>query len=153
MSKLSFSTACVLFLGIFISIAPVQAAESPDVIGHVKKLDGSVKISRAGKSIDAKLGDDIHMNDTLRSGPGAAMGITFKDNTRIAIGPDTEFVVDDFTYQPQKNKLSFGSHITKGTLQVISGTIAKLAPQSVKFETPTGTIGVRGTRFLVKVEK
>ncbi|MBF0153569.1 MAG: FecR domain-containing protein [Magnetococcales bacterium] len=152
MSKSAFVIACLLFLGLLVGIVPAQAAEPADVIGHIKKLDGSVKILRGGKEIDAKLGDDVYMNDALKSGPGAAMGVTFKDNTRIAIGPETEFVIDNFVFQPQKNKLSFGSHITKGTLQVISGTIAKLAPQSVKFDTPTGTIGVRGTRFLVKVE-
>ncbi|MBF0176276.1 MAG: FecR domain-containing protein [Magnetococcales bacterium] len=153
MSKSVYYVVVFLLLGLFVGIAPARATSSPEAIGHIKKLEGSVKILRASKTVDAKLGDEIFMNDTLKSGTGAAMGVTFKDDTRVALGPDTEFVVDDFVYQPQKNKLSFGSRITKGTLQVISGTIAKLSPQSVKLETPTGTIGVRGTRFLVKVGK
>ena len=33
-----------------------------------------------------------------------------------------------------------------------SGVIAKLRPDAVALKTPTGTIGVRGTHFVVKVE-
>ncbi len=33
----------------------------------------------------------------------------------------------------------------------ISGLIGKLAPESARFETPVATIGIRGTRFAVKV--
>jgi len=34
----------------------------------------------------------------------------------------------------------------------VSGSIAKLAPQAVQITTPVSTIGIRGTRFLVKIE-
>jgi hypothetical protein len=42
--------------------------------------------------------------------------------------------------------------MAQGTLQYISGLIAKLAPAAISIETPTGTIAVRGTRFLLRVE-
>ncbi|MBW1851236.1 MAG: FecR domain-containing protein [Deltaproteobacteria bacterium] len=93
------------------------------------------------------------MNDLLTTGDTGAMGITFKDNTMISIGPDTEFVVDEFVYQPRQNNLSFGSKMMRGTLHFVSGTIAKLSPESVSVKTPVGTIGIRGTRFLIKIEE
>jgi len=40
----------------------------------------------------------------------------------------------------------------KGSFAVITGLIAKLSPQSVKISTPTATIGIRGTEFVVKVD-
>jgi hypothetical protein len=43
--------------------------------------------------------------------------------------------------------------MVQGTAVYISGIIAKLSPQSVRFETPNATIGIRGTRFLVKVDE
>jgi len=39
----------------------------------------------------------------------------------------------------------------KGTAAYVSGVIVKLSPKAARFETPTATIGIRGTRFLVKV--
>jgi hypothetical protein len=40
----------------------------------------------------------------------------------------------------------------KGTVAYISGLIGKLSPESVRVETPTASIGIRGTKFVVKVE-
>jgi hypothetical protein len=41
----------------------------------------------------------------------------------------------------------------KGTAVYLSGIIGKLSPQSVRFETPNATIGIRGTKMLVKVDE
>jgi hypothetical protein len=35
----------------------------------------------------------------------------------------------------------------------VSGLIGKISPQSVRFETPVASIGIRGTHFAVKVEE
>jgi hypothetical protein len=34
----------------------------------------------------------------------------------------------------------------------LSGIIAKLSPESVRFETPVGNVGIRGTKFAIKVD-
>ncbi|MND08583.1 hypothetical protein D3C83_313120 [compost metagenome] len=60
--------------------------------------------------------------------------------------------VDEYLYAPGKGDLRLGTSMTKGSLQMVSGVIAKLKPDAVSVKTPTGTIGVRGTHFLVKVE-
>ena len=104
------------------------------------------------KKIPARINASIFINDILETGSDGALGITFKDNTVISIGPDTQYVIDEFAFQPQKKKLSFVSRLTRGTLHFVSGTIAKLAPKKVAVKTAAGTIGVRGTRFLVKIE-
>jgi hypothetical protein len=35
----------------------------------------------------------------------------------------------------------------------LSGLIGKLAPESARFETPVASIGIRGTRFAVKLDE
>jgi hypothetical protein len=126
------------------------AEEAP--IGIVKKVEETAFIVRNGSSQAARPGHPVFLNDVLKTGVSGALGVTFNDDTRISIGPDTEYVVDEYVYQPKEMALSFVSRITRGTLQYISGTIAKIAPESVSVKTPTGTIGIRGTRFLLKVE-
>ena len=68
-------------------------------------------------------------------------------------GPDTELTVDEYLYAPSQGKLKLGSKLTKGTMNYVSGVIAKLQPDAVSVRTPTGTIGVRGTQFLLMVEE
>ena len=70
----------------------------------------------------------------------------------MSFGPDTELTVDEYLYAPGKGDLKFGASMTKGSLNVVSGVIAKLRPDAVALKTPTGTIGVRGTNFAVRVE-
>ena len=43
------------------------------------------------------------------------------------------------------------AQISRGTMAYLSGLIGKLAPEKVRIETPTATIGIRGTRFALKV--
>jgi hypothetical protein len=81
------------------------------------------------------------------------MGVTFKDETVMSFGPDTEFVVDEYLYAPAQGKLKLGSKLAKGSLNYVSGVISKLQPDAVTVRTPSGTIGVRGTQFVVKVEE
>ena len=78
--------------------------------------------------------------------------MTFKDNTVMSFGPDTEVTVDEYLYAPGKGELRMGASISKGTLNMVSGVIAKLRPDAVAVKTPTGTVGIRGTHVAVKVE-
>jgi len=127
-------------------------AWAQDAIGFVKTVSGNAVVIDAGKPIKAQVGTPIKLGDTLKTGPEGTMGVTFKDNTVMSFGPDTELAVDEFLYAPEKDNLKFGTNLAKGSMQVVSGVIAKLRPKSVSMKTPIGTIGIRGTRFLVKVE-
>lgn len=140
-----------LFILYFL-ILPCAFAGQDEEIGYVKKLQGDVSLLRDGTLQTITMGHSVHLNDLIQTKDNGAVGITFKDSTMVSIGPDTEFVVDEYVYKPKDKKLSFGSTITRGTLHFVSGTISKLASNSVKVKTPEGTIGLRGTRFLVKVK-
>jgi hypothetical protein len=79
--------------------------------------------------------------------------VTFKDNTVMSFGPDTELTVDEYLYAPAKGQLGISARLDKGTLTYISGVIAKLKPEAVSVKTPAGIIGVRGTSFMAMVEE
>jgi hypothetical protein len=129
----------------------VWADELPP-IGYVKNITGEATVTTSGDIIRAKVGTPIYQSSVLNTRTQSSMGITLKDATVISLGPETEFAIDEYAYAPAKNKLKLGSRITKGSLNYVSGIIAKLQPDAVKITTPTGIIGVRGTRFVVKVE-
>lgn len=141
------------FIMMLILLLPALAsAGDQDVIGYVKTVSGSAFVIDSGKSVRAVPGTPIRMGNTLKTSPKGSMGVTFKDNTVMSFGPDTVLTVDEYLYAPGKDNLKFGTTMSKGSLQVVSGVIAKLKPNSVRMKTPTGTIGIRGTRYLVKVE-
>lgn len=120
-------------------------------IGYVKTVSGDALVVDAGKATQAQPGAGLQIGSVLKTGKAASMGVTFKDNTTLSLGPDTELTVDEYLYTPSRGSLKLGASMNKGSLHYVSGVIAKLRPEAVALKTPTGIIGVRGTRFVVKV--
>ena len=126
-----------------------RAAGEP--IGFVRNLSGTAAILRGADTIPAAEGTKLHVGDTLATGPDGSLGAIFRDNSSISMGPDSSFVVRNFEFAPDEGKIGLLIRITKGSLAYLSGLIGKLSPESARFETPTATIGIRGTRFAVQV--
>jgi hypothetical protein len=149
--KLLLFVSAVFFL-FSISGKAVSAGPSP-VIATVQKVNGMATVVRQGQTIFAKIGLEIWENDTLRTGPDGSIGVVFNDDTLLSLGPGSILVIDEFVFAPNQGKFSFVIRMLKGTAAYLSGLISKLAPQSAHFETPSASIGIRGTKFVVKVER
>lgn len=141
------------WLVVLVAFLVAQVAWAGDeIIGHVKDVTGEVHVSGPYGRLPAKVGMELRANDILETGDDGAVGVTLRDNTRISLGADTKASVEEFIYEPEKENLSLVTKISQGSLLFVSGTIAKLKPEQVKIETPSTTIGVRGTRFVVEVD-
>lgn len=140
-------------LGWAIALATLTSAALADdaVVGYVKTVAGDASVVVAGKANRAEPGTPLQRGDLLKTGKPGSIGVTLKDNTILSIGPDTELVVDDYLYAPAEGQLKLGASMRRGSLNYVSGMIAKLKPESVGIRTPTGNIGVRGTHFVVLV--
>lgn len=111
------------------------------------------EIQRDKASIPSNVNSGVEMNDAVVTAR-ARVGITFEDDTKVEITEQSKLVIDDFVYDPKNNDASkLGLKVAIGTARYASGQIAKENPQSVKIETPTATIGVRGTDFSMTVDE
>ncbi|MCX5852372.1 MAG: FecR domain-containing protein [Deltaproteobacteria bacterium] len=140
----------IIMLVVFLLIPSAYAADSP--AGYLKTVKGTACVIRQGETIPAVVGERIFKDDTLRTGPDGSLGITFMDDTVMSMGPGSEVSLNDFEFSPAEGRMSIFTHMLKGTVVYLSGIIAKLSPDTVRFETPVANISLRGTRFAVKVE-
>ena len=62
-----------------------------------------------------------------------------------------DFRLDRFAYAPSEGRLGFVLQMLQGVASYVSGRIAKLAPDSIRLETPAAIIGVRGTTLAINV--
>lgn len=120
-------------------------------IGRIKTASGNVSVIRRGRAMPAKAGMPLSREDTLVTGSDGQLGVTFADNSRFALGPNTEIRVDTFSFNSTTHEGRFVSSVKKGRLSVISGRIAKAGLDAMQVRTPSQILGVRGTEFLVKV--
>jgi ferric-dicitrate binding protein FerR (iron transport regulator) len=95
-----------------------------------------------------KLLDDLYHNELLETAEGSATEVVFLDDTRLALGPNSSLVLDEFVYDPNPDKSKFVISATAGIFRFVSGNLPK---KSYTIHTPTATIGIRGTSFTVIV--
>lgn len=136
----------LLFSGSLFAHAQVDSA------GIIKAISGDVFITSSKTDIKAVANMKIMVGDSIRTGEKSSAGLIFEDDTVVALGPNSEITIDSFLFNPANKELSFITRMIHGTFSFITGQIAKLAPDKVSIETPDATLGVRGTKFLVKID-
>jgi hypothetical protein len=140
-----------LILLAIVSPSSARADGDEGATGYVRSVSGSVRLIRGGTPTIAHVGDPVLPGDTLESDADGSVGVTFRDDCRISLGPRSRFDLRGFEFAPAKRRYSFVAWLGKGSMHYISGLIAKLSPGSASIQTPTGTIAVRGTDFLLRV--
>jgi hypothetical protein len=139
-------------LGIVVASVTPVFAQQPPAAGHVKVVSGGAFIVRGGSTFAAQPGQTIYQSDALRTGADGALGITLQDDTRVSLGPSSEVRVDRFLFAPGDSGVSMVLKFMRGVAAYVSGRMAKLAPDSVRLETPAAIVGVRGTTIAIRVE-
>lgn len=130
------------------------ATDATAAIGSVTEQTGLAEIQRDKNSIPSAVNTSVEMNDAVVTAR-ARVGITFEDDTKVEINEQSKMVIDEFVYDPASGKDTgkLAIKVALGTARYASGQIAKDNPASVKIETPTATIGVRGTDFSMTVDE
>ena len=140
----------VAIIGVFVLIAPLSATAS---IGSVTEQVGQeAKIARKKDTITVTKGTGVEMNDVITT-TKSKLGLTFEDNTKVAITPQSKLVIDDFVYDPNSKTGKLAMNVAMGTVRYASGAIAKNSRENVRLRTPTATIAVRGTDFTMTVDE
>lgn len=141
----------VLAAGLLLAGGAVFTVQAAEQAGMVKNSRGQVSIERAGQKIDAPAGTLVFVDDRLRTGKDSAVGVALNDQTLLSAGPNSVLSIDKFAFDSTTHDGRMSVGVRQGTLSVATGKIAKKAPESVDFRTPTTVLGVRGTEFVVEV--
>jgi hypothetical protein len=140
----------VTILGVLFLLAPLSARAS---VGTVTEQVGQeAKIARDKDTITVGKGTGINMNDVITTSK-AKLGLTFEDNTKVAITAQSKLVIDDFVYDPNSGTGKLAMNVAMGTVRYASGAIAHNSRENVRLRTPTATIAVRGTDFTMTVDE
>tara|TARA_A100001015_G_scaffold192433_1_gene214420 strand:- start:5938 stop:7092 length:1155 start_codon:yes stop_codon:yes gene_type:complete len=122
-------------------------------VGEIGQIKGSGVLER-GKNvvIDGDVGVNVKSMDEAVTANGT-MRIDFIDETRVDITEQSRLLIDEFVYDPANDIGSLSIKASLGTIRYASGQIAKKYKQNVKIRTPSATIGVRGTDFVMVVDE
>ncbi len=104
-----------------------------------------------GARADAEPGAAVFENDMVETGADGSVGITFSDNTVISAGPNTELTLDEYSYNPSTLEGTMLADLLAGTVAIDSGDMVRGSSEAMRVKTPSAILGVRGTKFLVRV--
>lgn len=152
MRKTSFLIAATAALILQpIGAQPVAAQATGEEIGRVKNVTTGVELTRNGRTYRAVAGMYIFEDDIIVTRRSGRVGVTFLDNTRMAIGPNSEVFFDQYSYDRARRTGRSMTEIRRGTVGIDSGNITRTGRDRMRVRTPTSTLGVRGTTFVVEV--
>jgi hypothetical protein len=140
-------------LALILAAATPAAAQQQTAAGRIKVVSGSAFIVRGNETIPARAGELVFAADGLRTGDGGSVGVTLRDDTRLSLGPNSEVRLDRYVYAPGSGGVGMVIKFVRGVAAYVSGRIARLAPDSIRLETPSAIVGVRGTSLAVRVEQ
>jgi hypothetical protein len=136
-----------------VAVASLVTSPAWAEIARVKASTGSATIERGAARLPATPGLQLNPGDRLVTGKDGRISLSFIDNTRFSVGPNSRIAVNEFNYDRTKQQGTFLTQVDRGSLAIVSGHIAKSGKDAMKVRTPNTLLGVRGTRFVVEVSK
>ena len=134
-----------------IATSSINAAEN---IGGILEQSGSVgKISRTtGETLQAELETNIVSMDEVETANGR-LKIKFIDDTQVSLTENTYMEINEYVFDPDPNKSKMALNFVSGTARFATGGLGLVARENITIQTPTASIGIRGTDFTTTVDE
>lgn len=151
MLKLSLSRIVISLFALLVFSVSVGAAE---VVGTITHLSGPL-FAQQGNSQPQVLacGSDVEVGQVLITEKRTFARIKFIDGSLVTLRPNTQFKVEQLVYretEPSADQVVMD--LVKGGLRAVTGKIGKRGNQDAyQMNTPTATLGIRGTIYEARV--
>lgn len=136
---------------LLIAIGNSYAAEPiGGVIEQSGKAGSIVRLS--GEELTANLQTDIVSFDEVETENGR-LKIQFVDETQVSLTEHTYMEIDEYVYDPDPSKSKMALNFVQGTARFATGGLGLVPKENIQIQTPTATIGIRGTDFTTTVDE
>jgi hypothetical protein len=133
-----------VLLGLGLS-AGAALADPP---GKALAVDQDARAQTQAEIKQLTVGADIFIGDRVITDSRGLVQIRFADSTRLVVGPNSALLIEDYLLRDNGSGGKLAINALSGTFRFVTGGAPK---DRYLIETPTGTIGVRGTGFDLNV--
>jgi len=136
----SLIRSCAVVLSLFAGTAWAEIGTVQFALGDVRII-GPNGVSRAGVK-----GALINEGDSVTVGPAASAQLKMVDGGLLAIRPDTQMKFDEYKFSGREDGTERSvMSLLRGGFRSITGAIGRINKNNYRVNTPTATIGIRGT--------
>jgi len=131
------------------ALAGIAADSAFAAAGAVTHLSGAVVARRGdGQSQILSVKSEVKEGDVIATADNSYARVKFGDGTEVVLRPNTQIKVEAFKFEEQKPREdNVLLSLLKGGLRSVTGLLAKRNPENFRVQSPTATIGIRGTNF------
>ena len=79
--------------------------------------------------------------------------LKFVDDTQVSLTEHTYMVINEYVYDPDPTKSRMALDFVQGTARFATGGLGLVPKENIIVQTPTATIGIRGTDFTTTVDE
>lgn len=146
-----FKKYAVLWLYASLCLGSIGAFAA-DVAGTIERLQGNASVLGSGGKKTLAANAEVFQGDQINTAADAELLLRMTDGTVIAMRPNSNLVLSEYRFDKNNsNNDNIFVKLLKGGLRTVTGAIGKKNPQKVRFNTPTATVGIRGTDFELAV--
>jgi hypothetical protein len=141
-----------ILLLLLIACAHGLASAQAIAAGKVEFVIGEVFAKRATETVKLARGNEIFEGDRLESHESGTAHFRMKDGAFVSLRPSSILEIQRYRVVSKgdsSNEVVIA--LKEGTFKSFTGDLGKSMPGAVKFQTPTATIGIRGTGNVTNV--
>src|SRR4051812_44487749 len=134
------------------ALAALTAAAAPALAqevgsaGAVNPASTGMPPGRASRVLE--LGARVIHKERIRTTGSGSVQLIFLDKTTLNIGPNSDIVIDEFVYDPNRGSGKMAVSMAKGVLRFVGGNVSHAGNATVT--TPAATLGIRGGVATIK---
>ncbi len=132
--------AAVIAAGVAAMLVLSDPVSAQDIGKAVKVVN---LVYRNGLSNRLQANGSVGYNEQISTKKDSATQLAFVDGSTLSIGADADVLLDNMVFNPSGQVLGGVARVTAGVLRFAGGPGRK----NLSFETPSATIGIRGTQF------
>jgi hypothetical protein len=136
---------------LLIAIGNSYAAEPIGGVFEQSGKPGSI-VRTTGEELTAQLDTDVQSYDNVETENGR-LKIKFVDDTQISLTEHTLIEITEYVYDPNPSKSKMAMNFVSGTARFATGGLGLVPKENIQIQTPTASIGIRGTDFTTTVDE
>lgn len=131
------------------------SAQAEAGFGVTAAVHGSVQLHPGSGSpaLSVDSGEMVSPGDRLVTGEASGLQLLLTDNTVFTLGANTQFVLNEFTYDPETSEGEVKATVAQGVFKAVSGRTNDKKPGSTTVDMPTTTMVLRGTMIAGKADE
>lgn len=145
----SFKSFRKILLTNFLLIGSVYS----EPIGEIIEQTGVTSLIRDERNVVVSNANvPVELYDSAVTAQGR-MKLEFLDKAQLSLTEQSKVYIDEIYYDPNPNRSKMSMRMAMGTARFASGKLGLVNKSNINIQTPTATIGIRGTDFTTTIDE